>query len=173
MARIESLIEQLRRRRVVRALLAYGAGVAVVLQGADMVCAALALPDLAYRLTVIAAIAGFPLVVVLSWIFDLTAQGLRRTADITPEQGRAPIPISRYLQLVGSFTVAAAIVLATAGAVSHIRYPGSDDGRVGLAIFPLRVTGQVGDEWSEGAPDLLATALEGTPSLRVVDPWSL
>ncbi|MCG6954842.1 MAG: hypothetical protein LJF04_02535 [Gemmatimonadetes bacterium] len=173
MARIESLIEQLRRRRVVRALLAYGAGVAVVLQGADMVCAALALPDLAYRLTVIAAIAGFPLVVVLSWIYDLTAQGLRRTADITPEQGRAPIPISRYLQLVGSFTVAAAIVLATAGAVSHIRYPGSDDGRVGLAIFPLRATGHVGDEWSEGAPDLLATALEGTPSLRVVDPWSL
>jgi hypothetical protein len=173
MGRVASLVEELRQRRVARALVAYGAGVAAVLQGTDMVFAALALPDLAYRIIVIAAIAGFPLVAVLAWVYDLTAQGLRRAVDITPEEGRAPVPLSRYLQLVGAFTVAALIVLSTAGAVSHIRYPSSDDGRVGLAIFPLRATGQAGDEWSEGAADLLATALEGTPSLRVVDPWSL
>jgi len=173
MGRVASLVQQLRQRRVVRALVAYGAGVAAVLQGTDMIFAALALPDLAYRIIVIAAIAGFPLVAVLAWVYDLTAQGLRRTSDITPEEGRAPVPVSRYLQMVGAFTVAAVIVLSTAGAVSHIRYPSSDDGRVGLAIFPLRVTGQAGDEWSEGVADLLATALEGTPSLRVVDPWSL
>jgi len=172
--RVASLVEQLRQRRVVRALVAYGAGVAAVLQGTDMVFAALALPDLAYRIIVIAAIAGFPLVAVLAWVYDLTAQGLRRAVDITPEEGRAPVPVSRYLQLVGAFTVAALIVLSTAGAVSHIRYPSSNaDGSVGLAIFPLRVAGDAGDEWSEGAADLLATALDGAPSLRVVDPWSL
>jgi hypothetical protein len=173
MSQFALLLEEVRQRRVVRALVAYGAGAAAVLQGADMVFTALALPDLAYRLIVIASIAGFPLVAVLSWVYDLTAQGLRRTADLPPEQGRAPVPVGRYLQLVGAFTVSALIVLFTAGAVSHLRYPPSNDGRVGLAIFPLRTTGPAGDEWSEGTADLLATALEGTPSLRVVDPWSL
>ncbi len=173
MGRIASLVEEIRQRRVVRALVAYGAGVAAVLQGTDMVFAALALPDLAYRIIVIAAIAGFPLVAVLAWVYDLTAQGLRRAVDITPEEVRARVPLSRYLQLVGAFTVATLIVMSTAGAVSHIRYPSSDDGRVGLAIFPLRTNGNAGEEWSEGAADLLATALEGTPSLRIVDPWSL
>lgn len=173
MGQFASFLEELRQRRVVRALLAYGAGAAAVLQGADMVCTALALPDLAYRLVVIASIAGFPLVAVLSWVYDLTAQGLRRTADIPPEQGRAPVPVGRYLQLVGAFTMSALIVFVTAGAVSHLRYPSSDDGRVGLAIFPLRTTGPAGEEWSEGTADLLATALEGTASLRIVDPWTL
>ncbi|MCG6988726.1 MAG: hypothetical protein LJF06_11170 [Gemmatimonadetes bacterium] len=173
MSRLSVFVRELRQRRVVRAVLAYGAAVAVALQGTEMTCTALALPDLAYRITVIAAIAGFPLVAMLAWAYDLTAGGLRRAVDVTPEEERAPIPVGRYLQLVGAFTVSAVIVLATAGAVSHLRYPASDDGRVGLAIFPLRTSGAVGDQWSAGVPDLLATALDGTPSLRIVDPWSL
>ncbi len=167
------LVQELRQRRVARALLAYGAGAAAVLQGAEMICTALALPDLAYRIMVIASLVGFPVVAVLAWVYDLTAQGLRRTSELSPEQGRAPIPVSRYLQLIGAFAFSALIVVATAGAVSSLRYPASDDGRVGLAIFPLRTSGPVGDAWSEGTADLLATALQGTPSLRVVDPWSL
>ncbi len=138
-----------------------------------MIFTALALPDLAYRIIVVVAIAGFPLVAVLSWVYDLTAQGLRRSAELDPEQDRPPVPVRRYLQLVGAFVLVALIVLSTAGAVSSFRYPGSDDGRVGLAIFPLRTVGPTGQAWSEGTADLLATALEGTPSLRVVDPWLL
>jgi tRNA A-37 threonylcarbamoyl transferase component Bud32 len=45
--------------------------------------------------------------------------------------------------------------------------------RLGLAVFPFRETGGGGGEWSEAMGDLLATALDGTPGVRVVDPWSL
>lgn len=174
MSRLASLYGELRQRRVARALLAYGAGVAAVLQGTDMLFTALALPDLAYRIIIIAALAGFPLVATLSWAYDLTAQGLRRAETLSAAERNLPVPPARYLQLVGAFTVAALIVASTAGAVSQLRHPSSDDqGRVGLAIFPLRVAGAVDAGWSEGAADLLATALEGTPSLRIVDPWSL
>ncbi|NJD20158.1 MAG: hypothetical protein FIA95_12855, partial [Gemmatimonadetes bacterium] len=173
MRAIPSLVQELRQRRVGRALLAYGAGVAAVLQGADMVFTALAVPDLAYRIVVITAIAGFPLVAILAWMYDLTAIGLRRAADVSRDGGPGRVPFRRYLQVGGAFAGLVAIVLVTAGAVSSLRYPYSDDGSVGLAIFPFRTLGEVGEEWSEGAADLLATALEGTPSLRVVDPWSL
>ena len=92
-----SFLEELRQRRVVRALLAYGAGVAAVLQGTDMVFAALALPDFGYRIIVIAALAGFPLVATLSWVFDLTAfAGVGAAAvafTVLRMRGTAAVPV--------------------------------------------------------------------------------
>jgi tetratricopeptide (TPR) repeat protein len=49
----------------------------------------------------------------------------------------------------------------------------SSDGRVAIAVLPFRATVASAGEWSEAVPDLLTTALDGTPGIRVVDPWSL
>ncbi|MDH5197153.1 MAG: protein kinase, partial [Gemmatimonadota bacterium] len=43
----------------------------------------------------------------------------------------------------------------------------------GIAVFPFRATGSSAEEWTEQLPDLLATILDGTPGLRVADPWAL
>jgi tRNA A-37 threonylcarbamoyl transferase component Bud32/tetratricopeptide (TPR) repeat protein len=51
--------------------------------------------------------------------------------------------------------------------------PAAAIGRLGLAVFPFRETAGGAGEWSEALGDLLATALDGTPGVRVVDPWSL
>jgi tRNA A-37 threonylcarbamoyl transferase component Bud32 len=48
-----------------------------------------------------------------------------------------------------------------------------DDGRLGLAVLPFRATMGSATQWTEAIPDLLATALDGTPGVRVVDPWGL
>lgn len=45
--------------------------------------------------------------------------------------------------------------------------------REGLAIFPFRATTGSAAEWSEAIPDLLAATLDGTPGVRVADPWAL
>ncbi len=45
--------------------------------------------------------------------------------------------------------------------------------RLGVAVFPFRPTGGGAAEWSEALADLLATALDGTPGIRIADPWSL
>jgi tetratricopeptide (TPR) repeat protein len=42
-----------------------------------------------------------------------------------------------------------------------------------VAVFPFRPTSPGAGEWSEAVGDLLATALDGTPGVRVADPWSL
>jgi serine/threonine-protein kinase len=47
------------------------------------------------------------------------------------------------------------------------------DDRLGLAVFPFRASGDRARDWSEALPDFLATALDGTPELRIADPWSL
>ena len=43
----------------------------------------------------------------------------------------------------------------------------------GLAVFPFISRGAATEEWSEQMSDLLATLLNGTPQVRVADPWSL
>ncbi|HEY7192786.1 MAG TPA: serine/threonine-protein kinase [Gemmatimonadales bacterium] len=48
----------------------------------------------------------------------------------------------------------------------------SSDRRLGVAVFPFRVAGAP-DQLTETLPDLLTTALDGTPDVRVADPWSL
>src|SRR5436309_1974563 len=69
------------------------------------------------------------------------------------------------------------VALGIAGAVAAwrrvpVRIVGAD-GRIGLAVFPFRPTVPDAVRWSEAIPDLLATTLDGTPGVRVADPWSL
>jgi len=168
-----SFFSELKRRRVIRVVVAYGAVVFGLLQVADPVFAGLLLPDIAFRIVVVASIAGFPIVAVLAWIYEITAQGPRRTGPPSAASPPQRVPMARYLQAIGAFTVVVVVVVVTAGAIGRMRYPSSEDGRVGLAVFPFRAVGDAGTQWSEGAADLLATALDGTVSLRVVDPWSL
>jgi hypothetical protein len=173
---VQSLFEELKRRRVVRSLLAYAAAVFALLQGAQPVFDGLLLPDFAFRVLVILALTGFPVVFVLAWVYELTADGIRRTRDaaVSSPDSRARIPLRRWLQVGSLFLMVSVLAAFTAAGLGRLRFPAAaPDGRVGLAIFPFRVAGDADPAWSEGAADLLATALDGTVGLRVVDPWSL
>ena len=67
--------------------------------------------------------------------------------------------------------------LSVAGAIAAWRRVPArvvgDDGRIGVAVLPFRPTVPAAARWSEAIPDLLATTLDGTPGVRVADPWSL
>ncbi|MCI0436056.1 MAG: hypothetical protein L0271_20805 [Gemmatimonadetes bacterium] len=169
-----SLFEELKRRRVVRAVLAYTAAVFALLQGAQLVFDGLLVPDFAFRVLVILSLAGFPVVVALAWIYELTADGIRRTASAPGDSPPQRVPLRRWLQVAGIFVMVAVVAAFTAVGLGRLRFPATaPDGRIGLAIFPFRVAGEADATWSEGAADLLATALDGTAGLRVVDPWTL
>jgi serine/threonine protein kinase len=78
---LSSFLAELKRRRVYRAAVTYLAAAFVVLQGADIVFPALAVPGWIFPVLVSATLAGFPVVIVLTWIFDLNRGGIERTPD--------------------------------------------------------------------------------------------
>ena len=77
---------ELKRRRVFRVMAVYGAVAFVILQVADIALPGLGLPEWTITLILALTLLGFPFAVVLAWAFDMTPEGMQRTADATPAE---------------------------------------------------------------------------------------
>lgn len=82
-SRLASLIAELRRRHVFRVALVYGAVAWLLVQMADVVFPALALPPWTITLVVLLVLIGFPIAMLLAWAYDITPAGVRRTPSET------------------------------------------------------------------------------------------
>ncbi|HSM08471.1 MAG TPA: hypothetical protein VLA33_05580 [Gemmatimonadota bacterium] len=76
---VRSLWTELRRRKVARVAAAYLGGAFVVLEGAQLTFGPLGMPDWGYTALVVVAIVGLPVALVLSWLYDMTPEGMVRT----------------------------------------------------------------------------------------------
>jgi hypothetical protein len=77
---IANFLWQLRRRRVYTVAVGYAAVAFLGLQAAELILPGLPmLPGWLYSALVGLALAGFPVALVLGWVFDVTAKGVRRT----------------------------------------------------------------------------------------------
>ena len=84
-----ALFGELRRRRVFRTTLIYGGVAWLLIQIAAVIVPALEWPDWIVRASIIVALVGLPVVIVISWIFDFDPERLQLTA--TPN-ARASAP---------------------------------------------------------------------------------
>jgi hypothetical protein len=98
---------------VYRAAAAYAAVTFILLQVADLILPGLGAPDWVFRSGVVASLAGFPVAVVLAWIFDIRQGRLMRTDDMTTSFAQRASPWQRtIMQILGlalSIVVAGAI----------------------------------------------------------------
>src|SRR5437588_12650894 len=80
------LFGELRRRNVYKVAIAYGAVAWLLMQVASQIFPFFEIPNWAVRLVVLLLIIGFPVALILAWAFELTPEGLKRTAvaDATP-----------------------------------------------------------------------------------------
>lgn len=162
-----SLFAQLKQRRVVRAAIAYAAAAFVVLQLADILFPPLGVPDWAFRLLVVVTLVGFPVALVLAWVFELTPEGVR----LATAEGRL---VARFRPRV-IYAAGFVLVLVLIGAsVFWIRprllsgevAPGADV----IAVMPFRASGASVEAMSDGLVDLLSRNLDEVGAIRTVDP---
>jgi TolB-like protein/tetratricopeptide (TPR) repeat protein len=97
----QSLFAELRKRKVVQAAAIYGAVAWGVTEIVVTVVEQLFLPQWVATLAVIFFVVGFPVAMFLSWTFDLTAEGIRRTS-VSSRRGSASIAVSIALLLAGT-----------------------------------------------------------------------
>ena len=78
----------------------YAGAAYVLIELANNVVEPLNLPEWTPKLIIIIALVGFPIMVVLSWIFDITPEGLNKTESFEElkEQETPPSPVKRRLE---------------------------------------------------------------------------
>ena len=145
--KVRQFARELSRRKVVRVAMFYGVVAWVLIQLADVIFPALALPEWTIRLFVILAIMGLPLALLLSWFFDLTPEGVTRTESL--DEAATP-------QASGSAPQAAPVV-------------GAAPSEKSIAVLPFVDMSESGDSeyFSDGVTEEILNALTRVRHLHV------
>lgn len=82
-----SLIQELKRRNVFRAGIAYIVIAWLILQVADVVLPYLDVPDWIFKIILLVLVIGFPVVLVIAYVFELTTEGFKRESEVEHRAG--------------------------------------------------------------------------------------
>ncbi|MEO0345324.1 MAG: tetratricopeptide repeat protein [Pseudomonadota bacterium] len=162
-----SFFSELRRRNVYRVATAYIIVGWLIMQVVDVMQPALLLPEWIARLFAVVLLIGFPIAMVLAWIFDITPEGIVRT-DAEPADAAARQHASRRLDL----TIIIGLVLV-AGLIVWQQLRPADDPRLSLApdiaVLPFEDLSQQGDQqyFADGVSEEILNLLARQPDLRV------
>jgi TolB-like protein/Tfp pilus assembly protein PilF len=128
--KLRTILNEVGRRRVARVAIIYAAIAFALLEATDIVIPALEWPEWIIRWVIALAVLGFPLVLILAWVYDVTPEGVVRTAPLgeveREEQGgtRAPRPV------VSAFLLLASGALLAAGALFTFQWSHGEPGSV-------------------------------------------
>ena len=171
--RLFHFLAEMRRRRVCRAITMYSIAMWLVCQIIDVISPALELPDWTLKLVIVFGLIGLPIIITMSWLFELTPDGLvaelpEETArDWSRSRGRKHIAD----RLIDSSLILAALAIgvqlavgAVGGQVADTETPSHK-----IAVLPFRAN--AGDDaagLSEGLAIELQHALRQQPGITVI-----
>ncbi len=165
---------ELRRRRVFRALVAYGIAAFAALQVVEPIMHGAHWPEVVLSYVVAGLGAGFPIVIALAWIFDVKGGRIQRTAPAAAATG--PRGVRLALLLFGIGVLAAApgvlyyfVVRSTGG--SH-----SAASTTSIAILPfasLSASGEDNAWFAQGFHDELLRQMGRVGDLQVISRTSV
>ena len=157
---------EIKRRRVGRVAIAYGAIAWAVTEGASVVLPALRVPEWAMTFIVIFLMVGFPIAMVLAWIFDVGPEGIQRTEPLPREAPAAQV------KLRVAYAVAVLASMAALGYVLYERGLGrahAGEPHDSIAVMPFaNLSGDPSKEYfSDGMSEELLNLLARIPGLQV------
>ena len=98
--KLNIFFSELKRRKVYRLITVYAVVGLGVIEGIDVIGGRFLLPDWTVRVLIGLVLGGFPITLILGWIFDITSKGIQKTKAITPREAES-IPTMKWK--VGKF----------------------------------------------------------------------
>jgi serine/threonine-protein kinase len=168
-ASLADLIAELKRRRVFRVMAAYGIFSFAVLQVIEPIMHGAHLPDWVLTATLVALAVGFPMAVILSWAFDLTADGVKRTPTA---KGAVTLSRTRLVALLAGVALLAALPVAGWYTWKRGREAAANALAVGtasIAVLPFADLSPKHDQeyFADGMAEEILNALAHVEGLRV------
>jgi tetratricopeptide (TPR) repeat protein len=155
---IANFIRELRRRNVFRAAISYAATGWFVVQIADVLLGVLDASEQVLQTIIIVLAVGLPFSLIFSWFFNITSEGIKRTADIDTE-GIVDTQFDRRMNAAIIAILVAALLLSVYG---NLRSP--EGQRESVSILIADFENQTGNELFSGVlEDFLLVGLEVAP----------
>ena len=171
-----NIFTELKKRKVFNSAAIYLATAFVILQVAQIIIPALHIPSWTLSFIVVLLILGFPIVVIFSWIYDVSDDGVVRTDAVSDElqSEKAPNSMARS-SLVGIvFSIVITIFMAYKG-IDYFTATKEVTGKTSIAVLNFDNVRKFQDyEWlgDEIAADL-SYKLGGISSIRIIDRFQI
>ena len=175
-----SLIDELKRRNVFRVGVAYTVGSWVVLQIIDFVVDAISAPNWVVQVFIMVAAIGLPVVLAISWAFEITPEGVKRESEIDRSRSIVATTGRRLDRLIIVFLTLAVVFLVGERLVrSPVDTPPSIEGSSEpndiaardntIAVLPFvnMSSDQEQEYFSDGITEEILNRLAGIHELRV------
>ena len=174
---VRTVLHELKRRRVGRVAGVYAVAGWAVMEFATTVFPLLTVfPEWAPTFVVVLTLIGFPVALVLAWVFDLTDHGLERTPDSVPvpvgpaavAMPRTPRGIARATGFLGIGILVAFVSFAAYARYSEVP-PGANGAIEAIAVLPFSDLSAAGDQayFSDGITEELLSRLAQVEGLHV------
>jgi len=168
---LNNFFSELKRRNVVRVAIAYVIVGWVILQFVDVIADPMSLPEWFQRVTIILLAILFPIVLIFSWAFEVTPEGVKKTKEVDASKSITHGTGQRINKLIGG-----ALVLAL-GFIAYDKMIATDDpgmnqaeaGRVTIAVLPFSDLSPEGDQeyFGDGIAEEILNVLVKADGLKV------
>ncbi|HDS06358.1 MAG TPA: tetratricopeptide repeat protein [Bacteroides sp.] len=171
--KISRFWQELKRRKVFRVIAMYAGVAYIIIELVSNVAEPLHLPEWTATLVILLLAIGFPIVAVLSWIFDVTPEGLKKTGPARGA-GKQKIQTSKRRIKVSNGIIAALVVVVCILLYPKIFKPDRleqlrSKGEISVAVMPFhnRSGDKSKDFWQEMIQDNLVNSLSNAEPLKV------
>jgi len=171
---LNKFFQELKRRNVFRVGVAYIVVSWVALQFVDVVQDPLNLPAWLPKVVIVLLAIGFPIALIISWAFEMTPQGLVKTAVVDKDRSITPKTGQKINKLIiGGLTLAVIFLLADriffVGGETASIIPEAEAGQTSIAVLPfVNMSGDAKQEFfSDGMTEEILNVLAKNHALRV------
>ena len=164
---MNKFLEELKRRNVIKSTIAYLVVAWIIIQVATAVLPTFGASDWVLQVIIIMLVVGLPIWIIISWIYDITPEGIAKT----PKDSEKQI----YKELINKRTNAFIIVsLSIAVIVMGLKiskvFEASFDGQYAIAVLPfVNLSDDAQQEYfSDGISEEIINMLAQVPGLKVM-----
>ena len=170
------LFNELKRRNVIRVAVAYCVAAWVLLQIADLVLENIGAPGWVMQVFMLALALGFPVVIIFSWAFEITPEGIKLEKDIDRDNSITQRTASKLDRItIGLLILVLIIVGVERLVVSDAPLPESAPAATNevtdksIAVLAFEDLSPAGDQeyFAEGISEELLNVLAQIPDLKV------
>jgi TolB-like protein/Flp pilus assembly protein TadD len=172
----KNIFTELKRRNVYRAAVAYGVVAWFLTQLTTQVFPFFEIPNSAVRFVVIVLAVGFPIAMLLAWVYEFTPEGVVRTETLDPVQAKSAQRVTgRILDFVIIGVLLMVIAMLVLGRLPFYRQTGESIAEKSIAVLPFE--NQSDDKqnayFADGMQNEVLTNLAKTADLKVISRTSV